>query len=53
MLHAEVFNDQGISVFTSTSFLSIAEIKVCHPSVAHLTLIGYCLTPDKDIIFVF
>ena len=29
-----------------------AETKVCHDKVAHLTLIGYCLTPDKHINLV-
>ena len=31
---------------------SIAETNVCHDKVAHLTLIGYCLTPDKHINLV-
>ena len=26
---------------------------MCHDNVAHLTLIGYCLTPDKHINLVF
>ena len=33
--------------------MSIAEVNVCHAKVAHFTLIGYCLTPDNDIILVF
>ena len=31
----------------------MAETKVCQDRVAHLTLIGYCFTPDKHISLVF
>ena len=40
-------------LFTVSCFPSTACINVCQAKVAHLTLIGNCFTPERDIIVVF